>query len=153
MSSPLAVSIIIGISENSLTCWQSSYPDNIGSIKSRSTMSYSFSLHLSTASCPSYAQSTSYPSCSKLNFSPFTINFSSSTTKAFIYYPFLISRNFITYFFKQRIPNSRNLLYVLNIGKITIFITVLYNRLCLSFTYAAKSGKFCYVCTVNINLS
>lgn len=61
MSPPLAVSMIIGISENSRIAWQTSNPSWPGSITSRSTTSYSLSFAFSIASFPSYAQSTSIP--------------------------------------------------------------------------------------------
>ena len=54
-----------------------------GSMMSKRIISYSFAFAIFSASSPSYAQSTSIPSCSRLNRIPFTINFSSSTTRTF----------------------------------------------------------------------
>ena len=106
MSSPFAVSIMIGTSENSLMCWHTSKPSCIGSITSSRIMSYLLFVARSIASCPSYAQSTSIPSCSRLNLIPFTMSFSSSTTNTFFAMSILLSIYYtdILFFILLKIP-------------------------------------------------
>ena len=85
ISSPFAVSIIIGTLESFLICLHTSQPSILGIITSRIISAISlFSINVSTASTPSAASITAYPFLVRKSLTSFLILLSSSTTKTFI---------------------------------------------------------------------
>ena len=79
MSSPLAVSMMMGTSDFSRMRWQTSMPSMTGSMTSSRIRSTPPFLNCSSASPPSEAVRISYPSCSNENFNPLMMAGSSST--------------------------------------------------------------------------
>src|SRR5699024_9357135 len=132
-------------------------PSFFGSITSRSTRSYSQFLAYSSASSPSYAQSTSMPSCSRLKRIPFTINFSSSTTNIFLlilqYLDSLLYRYVILYFIKYSLFDSLDLHQLFRTGKLSVLLTVIQNTLSLRLTDPGKLHEFLFSGCINIYLS
>ena len=138
-----------GTLEVSRSCWQTSKPSSFGSITSRSIISYSFSLAIRRASSPSYAQSTSMPSCSRLKRIPFTISFSSSTTNtffAFFVHSFcfilLLYCYFIFYFSKHRFFDPADIHNIFDLLKSALFFPVTYDIGSFGCPDAGKRHQF-----------